>query len=331
MNKYMGHPSQLGGIEEVILAQGKGKGMNLLQIRNTKDIDITLVCDRCMDISRLHYKGVNLGWFSPAGYVAPGLYDDAKGRGFLQNFTAGFLTTCGLTSVGAPCEDEGETTSMHGLVSSIPCEHYHYYETEDEIVVEATVREASLFFYHTELKRTYKISKNKNQIILADTVTNVGNKTAPSTVLYHFNMGYPLLSENTQVMIPEKSSKPTLESFMDDYPYRKRMEKPTPGYTEKCYLYDIKDNNGVAKVGIYNPDCQVGFTMTYQKANLPFFTQWKMMGEYEYVLGLEPGSAWPAARKLLRENGDLRILEPGESWRSEIVLDFTDQAFTLGE
>ena len=51
MNKYIGHPSQLGGIEEVTLAKGKGKGMNLLQIKNTKAIDLTLVCDRCMDMS----------------------------------------------------------------------------------------------------------------------------------------------------------------------------------------------------------------------------------------------------------------------------------------
>lgn len=331
MNKYIGHPSQLGGIEEVILAQGKGKGMNLLQIRNTRDLNLTLVCDRCMDMSRLSYKGVNLGWFSPAGYVAPGLYDDAKGRGFLQNFTAGFLTTCGLTAVGISCEDDGENTSMHGLVSSIPCEHYHYYETEDEIVVEAIIKEASLFYYHTELRRTYRISKTKNQIILSDTATNIGNKTAPSMILYHINLGYPLLSEHLQVMIPEYSSKPTLDSFLDDYPDRKRMEKPTPGYTEKCYLYDVKDEGGTAKVGVYNPDCGVGLTMTYQKADLPFLTQWKMMGEYEYVLGLEPGNAWPAGRKLFRESGRLKLLEPGESWSGTIVLDFTDKPFSLAE
>ena len=48
MNKYIGHPGQLGGVEEVTLAKGKGKGMNLLQIKNTKGVDITLVCDRCL-------------------------------------------------------------------------------------------------------------------------------------------------------------------------------------------------------------------------------------------------------------------------------------------
>ncbi|MBR5239840.1 MAG: aldose 1-epimerase family protein [Clostridia bacterium] len=329
MNKYIGHPSQLGGIEEVTLAKGKGKGMNLLQIKNTKAIDLTLVCDRCMDMSRLSYKGVNLGWFSPAGYMAPGLYDDAKGKGFLQNFFAGFMTTCGLTAVGGSVEDDGESTPMHGLISNTPCDSYNYWETEDEIIVEAVATEASLFACHTQMKRTYKISKTEDKITLSDTITNIGNKTAPSQVLYHINLGYPLLSENAKVMIPEISSKPTLERFQPKYDMRKTIEKPQAGFSEECYLYDVKEENGMAKIGIYNPDSKVGFTMSFSKETLPFLTEWKMMGEYEYVLGLEPGNAWPCGRKAMRENGELKFLEPGESIVTEIVLEFTDKDFDL--
>ena len=329
MNKYIGHPSQLGGVEEVVLAKGKGKGMNLLQIKNTKGIDLTLVCDRCMDMSRLTYKGVNLGWFSPAGYVSPALYDDAKGRGFLQNFTVGFLTTCGLTAVGGSCMDDGESTPMHGLISNTPCEEYRYWETEDEIIVEAVVKEASLFACHTEMKRTYKVSKTEDKITLSDTITNIGNKTAPSMVLYHFNLGYPLLSEAAQLTIPENSSFPTADAFNEMYPNRKVMEKPQAGFSEECYVYDVKEENKKAKIGIYNPDSKVGFTMAFSKESLPFLTEWKMMGEYEYVLGLEPGNAWPCGRKTMRERGELKFLQPGESITTEIELEFTDKPISL--
>ncbi len=329
MNKYIGNPAQLGGVEEVTLAKGKGKGMNLLQIKNTKQIDVTLVCDRCMDMSRLSYKGVNLCWFSPAGYVAPGLYDDAKGRGFLQNFTAGFLTTCGLTAVGGSCMDDGESTPMHGLISNLPCDSYNYWETDEEIIVEATVTEASLFACHTQMKRTYKISKTEDKITLSDTIKNIGNKTAPSQVLYHINLGYPLLSESAQLIIPEISSKPTADAFLPKYDRRKEMEKPQAGFAEECYVYDVKEENGKARIGIYNPDSKVGFTMSFSKDSLPFLTEWKMMGEYEYVLGLEPGNAWPCGRKAMRESGELKFLEPGESFTTEIVLEFTDQPIHL--
>ena len=101
---YYGHESQLFGVEEVRLQGGKGDGMRLLQVRNGKGLEFTVSADRCADISRLIFRGENCGFFSANGYVAPAYYDD-KEDGWLKNFTAGFLTTCGLLAVGSPGTD----------------------------------------------------------------------------------------------------------------------------------------------------------------------------------------------------------------------------------
>ena len=63
MNKYLGHDSQAYGIEEHRLVGGKGDGLRLLQVRNGKGLDFTVSLDRCADISRLSYKGINMGYF----------------------------------------------------------------------------------------------------------------------------------------------------------------------------------------------------------------------------------------------------------------------------
>ena len=84
MNKYIGNPMQIRGVEEHRLCGGKGDGMRLFQIRNGKGLEITVSADRCADISRLTYKGVNFGYFSPCGYVAPSYYDSV-GAGFLKS------------------------------------------------------------------------------------------------------------------------------------------------------------------------------------------------------------------------------------------------------
>ena len=97
VNPYIGHNSQLCGVEEVRLVGGKGDGMRLLQLRNAAGLEMTVSADRCADISRLVFMGDNMGYFSPNGYVSPSYYDD-KGNGWLKGFTAGFLTTCGLTA-----------------------------------------------------------------------------------------------------------------------------------------------------------------------------------------------------------------------------------------
>ena len=112
MNPYIGHESQLYGVEEHRLVGGKGDGMRLYQINNGKGLELTISPDRACDITRLRFKGINMSYMSPCGYVAPAYYDSI-GTNWLNSFTAGFLTTCGLNAVGSPCNDEGELQESH--------------------------------------------------------------------------------------------------------------------------------------------------------------------------------------------------------------------------
>lgn len=323
MNRYIGHPSQLSGVEEVTLAKGKGKGMTLLEIRNGKGLQLTLSADRCMDIPRLAVDGVNMGFFAPCGYAAPTFYDN-RGLGFLKSFTAGFLTTCGFAAVGSPCTDDGEELPLHGTISHTPCENYSYEETEDKIVVNAAVRDASLFGKKYLLHRQYTCSKTENKITIRDSIENIDSKTLPCMLLYHFNMGYPLLSENARVVIPSDTVKPRNEHAAEDIENCLVMEKPQRDYEERCYYYDVKAENKKARVGIFNPDVNKGLIMTFSKDTLDCFTEWKMMGEGEYVLGLEPANCTPDGRDVVRKSGLLKYLEPGERYETEIELKFTD-------
>lgn len=318
MNKYVGHHSQIRGIEEHTLVGGKGNGMRLLSVRNGKGLDVTISVDRCMDISRASYKGVNVGYFAPSGYVAPSYYSGD----FLKSFTAGFFTTCGLTTVGAPSEDEGEYCPLHGTISNIPAESFSYDETEEGITVTAKIREASLFGRKLLLKRKYFISYTENVIKLEDEIVNEGSSDSPLMMLYHCNMGYPLLNENSKVVIPNKGVIPRNETAKKGLDDALKMQKPERGYEEQCFFYDVLDKNNIAKVGIYSPDENIGLVLSFDKSTLSKFTEWKMMGENDYALGLEPGVCIPEARHILRERGELKILEPGESYKTSLSFEF---------
>lgn len=150
---YYGHESQLFGVEEVRLQGGKGDGMRLLQVRNGKGLEFTVSADRCADISRLIFRGENCGFFSANGYVAPAYYDD-KEDGWLKNFTAGFLTTCGLLAVGAPCTDEGVRLPLHGAAGNIPAERVSWDMDDEKIWIKARMRHARIFAEKLILTRT---------------------------------------------------------------------------------------------------------------------------------------------------------------------------------
>ena len=323
MKNYVGNPFQIRGAEKYILQDGKGDGMHFLNIRNGLGLEVWISLDRAGDVSRATYKGDNMNYFSPCGYVSPKYYDGV-GTGFLKSFTGGLLTTCGLTAVGSPCTDEGEELPLHGTISNIPAQLNGIEENESELIVKLTVKDAVIFDKKLVMKRIYKFSYLENSFEVKDTVTNEGDVTSPYMILYHCNFGYPLLSEDSIVKVPNNSFVARDEHAKEFINSALTMEKPQAGYQECCYYYDVKENNGTAKVGLYNPNINKGVVLAYDKSTLPCFTQWKMMGKTDYVLGLEPGNCTPDGRDVLRKNGTLKFLNEGESKTTAVKFSFVD-------
>lgn len=321
ISPYIGHPSQLCSVEQVRLEGGRGDGMRLIQVRNESGLEFTVSADRCADISRLIYKGINLSYFSPCGYVSPSYYDGV-GDGFLKSFTAGFFTTCGLTAVGSPCIDHSEVLPLHGSISNTPCENIYFEENDDEIRIHAKISDSVIFKRKLILERVLSCGKRENYIKIRDTVTNNGSSVSPLMILYHINIGYPLLSENTILEIPSISVSPRDDHAKEDIDKWNKMIKPTPGFQEQCYYHKFK-KDGIAKA--YNPDIHTGVEISFDSADLDTLTQWKMMGVHDYVLGLEPGNCTPDGRDILRKENRLKFINPGEEKTFQVMIKIIER------
>jgi len=317
-NKYIGHENQFYGVEEVRLVGGKGDGMRMLQVRNGAGLEFTVSVDRAADIVRLSFDAVNCGYFSPCGYVAPAYYEK-EGNNFLRSFTAGFITTCGLEGTGNPCVDEGEAVPQHGTIHNTPAEHAYYYIENEEIHIKATIRDAQLFGRKLVLEREYVAPLGKNELYINDTIKNIGCEESPLAMLYHCNLGYPLLSEDTEINIPSVEVIPTGEHAASGLDMHQTMEKPQAGYQEMCYYHTLK---GTAEITAHNKKLGKKLTMSYDTAELPYFCEWKVMGESEYVLGIEPGISRPYPRDRARRDGILSFIKPGEVRRQTLKFTF---------
>ena len=308
-NPYIGHDSQVYGIEEHRLVGGKGDGMRLLEVNNGKGLELTVSLDRACDISRLRYRGINMSYFSPCGYVAPAYYE-SKGTDWLKSFTAGFLTTCGLQAVGSPCTDEGEELPLHGSIANTPAEQAYWFEDEDALVVRAVVPDEVIFARKLRLIRELRVSLKENGFTITDTIENTGDTTQPFEILYHMNMGYPLLDEDSVIEIPAVSVTPRDDHAAEDIENWMNMIKPQAGYVEKCYYHKFEDQG---KASIFQPKLGQGLEISFDAKELDAFVEWKMMGVRDYVLGLECGNCYPDGRDVMRQTGMLKFLEPGES------------------
>jgi len=333
--KRIGHTSQLGGLRPCVLTDGRAAGLRAVDFRTAAGLDFTVLLDRGMDISEARYKGMSLCWRSPAGDAAPTFYEP-EGLGWLWTFFGGLLTTCGLTQAGPPHVDDEENLGLHGRISTAPAELVSFRQEwqGDQLVMEVSgvVREARLFGPGLEMHRTISASSDVPGLSLRDRFVNTGARPAPLMVLYHINAGFPLLSEHAELVVPSVKCEPRDAEAADGAEQWAEIHAPVTGYREKVYFHTVKsDESGKVVCALLNRRLGFGLRLQYSLKELPFLTQWKMLGDREYVLGVEPGNCKPVGRAAAREAGELVELSVGEEVEMGFEIEIVAGAEGLDE
>jgi len=75
---------------------------------------------------------------------------------------------------------------------------------------------------------------------------------------------------------------------------------------------------------VVNRAAGLGTYQLYRKAQFPFHTLWRMLGEGTYGVAMEPTTNRDAGRFDARERGELGFLQPGESRSYELEVGALD-------
>ena len=142
------------------------------------------------------------------------------------------------------------------------------------------------------------------------------------------NMGYPLLAPDSELYIGSKTVQARNERAAEGLEHWMQIEEPQAGFEEQCY-YHTFEKDGIA--AIFSKRLNAGLAICFDAERLPFFTQWKMMGVRDYVMGLEPGNCHPDGRAKMREDGDLVFLEPGKSIRYDVQVRILENENAFAE
>lgn len=314
----IGSIEQVGGIKITELLGGFEQRIRAAIIR-TGELSFLVAIDRCMDIINAEYKGIPLSWISPTGVVAPSFYEP-EGLGWLRGFPGGLLTTCGLTHMGAPTMDDGEPLGLHGRISYAPANLVYVdgnWDKDDyEMILEGEVRESKVFEPNIILRRRITAKLGERMITICDKVTNQGWQTQPFMILYHINIGFPVVDDGSKLVFPTRLYVPRDDEAKDDAENFDLLHEPTEGYKEKVYFHDmLKDERGFVQSAVINEVLLGGIAVyvRYRKDELPRFTEWKMMSKGTYVVGMEPGNSLVMGRDKERGWGTLQYLSPQET------------------
>jgi hypothetical protein len=315
VRKRIGHPSQLGGLKPYVMTEGRAAGVRAVDFRTTAGLEFTILLDRAMDISEARYRGMSLCWRSLAGDAAPSFYSP-RGVAWLRTFGGGLLATCGLTNVGPPTTEPDEI-GLHGCLGAVAAERVCLSEKWEEgrPVMQASgmLHEASLFGPGFEVHRTVTARGDAAWLRVRDVIANIGARRSPCMLLYHINTGFPLLDDGAELILPGTECEPRDADAEEGKEQWAQMHGPVSGYREKVYFHTLAAaGDGLAAVAVLNRRLGLGLRLRYQLAELPHFTQWKMLGDKEYTLGIEPGNCRPMGREVERAAGRLVELDPGQ-------------------
>lgn len=326
--RHVGDISQLAGVKQYQLTSGNEKGVDAVDFRTGYGLNFTVLPDRGLDISYAEYKGIPLCWRSSTGDVAPAYYEP-EGLGWLRGFFGGLLTTCGMTSLGEPGEDENERHGLHGRVSYISAKNVwadSRWEGNRYILwVQGKVTETAV--QSSTLCRTRRIwtELGATNLHIEDVVENFGYQDTPHMYLFHINAGFPIVSEDCELLAPSTQVMANNDDAAEGLNNHAWCEPPTVDFREQVYYHEMqadKDNHiYVALVNrSFNNEQGIGLYVKYHKTQFPKFVQWKMNGEGTYVVGLEPANCWVEGREKERERGTLQYIEPGGRRHYEVEI-----------
>ncbi|MFH5832190.1 aldose 1-epimerase family protein [Halalkalibaculum sp. DA3122] len=324
---------QLGGIETAVLDNGHGHGIRVARVDTGAGLRFNVVLDRAMDIAEAFYNEYSLSWLSHSG-TTPANPAATEGIKWLDSFPGGLVTTCGLTHVGGPEEDEHGKRGLHDRISNIPATIESVIQPDLvnknlEMSITGKMLQSSVFGPHLELKRTISATLGKAAIAIHDEVTNVGNTPAPHMLLYHVNFGWPLVDEGAEIVWEGKWKSRDEESskIFNEGTDFKRCPPPMDAHSgpgEAAAFLDLDaDEAGICHCGIRNSTIGLDLELSFPKSQMPWVTNWQHWGRNEYVTALEPGTHPPIGQSTARENGDLITLDVGEtrSYDTEIRIN----------
>lgn len=333
--RRVGGLEQVAGVRLVTLGDGTERGVRVFEFRTGTGFAFEVLVDRAFDIGRCELAGKALGWESGLGYGGP-WFAEHEGLGWLRNWGGGLMTTCGLDHALFMAEDTAEhynfpakpteSFGLHGRISNRPAKLAGYGQRWDGdeciLYAEGEVLQASVFGEHLLLRRRIEARVGESRLTIHDEVENVGWNPTPHIFLYHVNVGFPVVDEGAELLVPTRSVSPLGDYTADGY---RTLDAPKSGYVERVFLHDvIAEADGSVPVGIVNRARGFGAYEVFNNKQLPIHFVWRMLGEGTYVVGIEPCTIRPAGRLDARERGELIILAPGEKREYDLELGALD-------
>jgi len=338
----LGRLEQVAGVQLVEGGDGAERGVRLLRCATGAGFDFEIIVDRGFDIGRAWLGGRPLAWSAPAGVTGP-WYCDPAGIEWFRGFPGGLVSTCGLDHTLLGGTDDAtvfnyphrpvERYGLHGRYTTLPARLAGYGTTwhGDDCVLwaEGEVIQAALFGEQLVLRRRVEADLGGLSLRITDTVTNTGPTPCPHMMLYHCNVGFPVVDAGAELAYPAPAGRCVSAASSEGY---RTLAAPRADFVEECYEHNMQPgSDGLVTAAVLNRAAGLGVFQRYRPAALPHHITWRQLGSTAYVVAMEPSTNRDAGRMDARARGELLHLAPGEAREYELEIGAVAGAAAIDE
>ncbi len=272
MNEKISNLNQTCSVRKLKFYDGREGDERIIVVDNGC-LSFTLLQDNGLDIHDFRYKGVNMAYITKGGLLG---YDADFGR----RFNGGMVYTCGLDTVG------GRALPVHGKYHNLPAQIDSIISNEKFVEINATIKDCAILAQNLVLKRKIYCEYGSGKITIDNKIINQGYVDADYCVLFHMNIGYPMLDEGVKILADIVETEPRTEFAKSQIENCLEIQAPKAGMEEQVFFHKVKE--GYVKV--VNEKIKKVMTFKYDAERLPYFIEWKSMASGDYALGIEPST-----------------------------------------
>lgn len=346
--RRIGHVYQVGGVQVLTAEDGPARGVRYLEFRTGTGFMFKVAIERGMDVGYCEYRGASLAWIPPHLLPGPWYFEQQTEFGWLRTALGGFNNTCGLIHIGNPETDSvahynfparpTDRYGVHDRAALLPGQLVSYGQRWDGdnciIEAEGIVAQTQTYGENLVLRRRYTARLGESRFFIHDEVTNEGYLPTVHMLLYHINTGFPFVDDGAELLAP--FAQPPRVLFGDADPNKpesyNRFSAPQKNWVQQTFEHTMRgDSAGNVPIAIVNPRLGSGgqaLYVIYNRHQMPNYVEWRMMGEGQYAVGVEPCTNG-FGRDEVRQAGQLIMLQPGEMRAYDLEVGVLDGAVEI--
>ena len=330
--RHVGIDSQAFGIRAMEYRSGDANLIKTFEVDTGAGLSFSVNENKGMDIFKMSYKGINLGFMSKAGLHSP--YNvNPESEAFRYTQGCGMLYTAGVSNVGGSCVDDKGIYCAHGNLKNSAavnvCAEGEWQGNEYRMTISGEMREASFYGRNLVSKRTIRSIAGSKSLVIEDLIENRDFEEDQVMLLYHLNSGFPFLSEGVRLYAPVEKvqgSTPKSVEMLDEYAL---ASAPIDGEEEYVYTIHLRhDKDEMSGSVLWNDDLKIGLYIKFDTRALNRFVEWKCMRSGDYAMGMLAANCYPFGRAYAAENEAWTRLKPFEKLKTHLeigALDGTDE------